>query len=210
MRRVHFAPGQTLIEMLIVLFIISVGLYAAITLIFQNVSLQAQDADQTVAMNLAREGLELVQSKRDSNWLDATKQFNNGMDYKIGDNTDCTAAPTWDGGAYPDPAFDFTPNTIDEARVYKSNAPTSAGLFTNQVTATTTEFYRLLTFIPICQVPNDATKKAPAAEGTCLCPPAGLGAYTQQIGMRVKTAIQWYRQGNKRSLIIYGDFYDWR
>lgn len=209
MKRQHLVPGQTLMEMLIVLFVISVGLYAAVTLIFQNVTLQAQDADQTVAMNLAREGLELVQSKRDSNWLDGTKQFNDGMDYKLGDNTDCTAAPTWAGGAYPDPAFDFTPNTLDQARVYKSNALTSPGLFTNQVTATTTDFYRLLTFTPICQNPSDPTKKAPA-DGSCLCPPAGFAAYTKQVGLRVKTDIQWYRQGNKKNLTIYGDFYDWR
>jgi type II secretory pathway pseudopilin PulG len=207
--RQKMVPGQTLVEMLIVLFVISIGLYAAITLIFQNVSLQAQDADQTMAMNLAREGLELVQNKRDSNWLDGTKQFDDGMDYNPADNTDCTATPNWDGGVVPDPAFDFTPNTLDNSRVYRSNALASSGLFTNRVTATTTEFYRLMTFTPICQSPDDPTKKA-AADGSCICPPAGFAAYTRQVGLRTKVEIQWYRQNKKKGLTIYGDFYDWR
>ncbi|MFA6099525.1 MAG: type II secretion system protein [Patescibacteria group bacterium] len=209
MKRRHFAPGQTLVEMLIVLFIISVGLYAAVTLIFQNVTLQTQDADQTMAMNLARESLELVQDKRDSNWLDGTKPFNDGISFNPGDNTDCTAMPAWNGTIVPDPFFDFAPNVIDNARVYKSTALASAGMYTNQMTATSTDYYRLLTFIPICQDPVDPTKKS-AAEGQCVCPPAGLAAYTKQVGVRAKADIQWYRQGIKKNLTIYGDFYDWR
>lgn len=207
--RPHLVPGQTLVEMLIVLFIISVGLYAAVTLIFQNVTLQAQDADQTVAMNLAREGLELVQNKRDSNWLDGTKQFNDGLSFNPVDNMDCTAMPAWDGTSVPDPFFDFSPNVIDNARVYKSPASASLGMFTNYLSVSSTEYYRMLTFTPICQNPDDPTKKA-AAEGQCICPPVGLVAYTRPVGVRAKADIQWYRQGTKKNLTIYGDFYDWR
>lgn len=207
--RVNFKSGQTLVEMLIVIFIISVGLYAAISLIFQNVSLQIQDADQTVAMNLAREALELIQNKRDSNWLDGSKQFDEGLSYNPADNTDCTAVPNWDGTAFPDPLFDFTPNVIGGSRVYKSTLPASFGMFTNKSTTSSTEFYRLVTFAPICQNPDDPTKKA-VAEGKCLCPPTPQAAYTRQVGLRARVDVQWLRQNKQKNLTIYGDFYDWR
>ncbi|MHB8831368.1 MAG: type IV pilus modification PilV family protein [Patescibacteria group bacterium] len=198
-------PGQSLVEMLIVLFVISVGLYAAVTMIFFNVNLQEQDADQTIAMNLAREALELVQNQRDSNWL-SSSQFDAGMLDQPGD---CTAAPAWDGTNVPDPFFDFTPNAIAQARIYKSTKSASLGMFTNVVSTSTTDFYRLLTFAPICQDVNDATKKA-AADGLCACPPTGLPAYTKQVGLRAKVDMQWYRKSRPLKLTIFSDFYDWR
>ncbi|MDD2785527.1 MAG: type II secretion system protein [Patescibacteria group bacterium] len=199
--------GQTLVEMLVVIFIIGISLYAVVTLIIFNVGLQEQDADQTVAMNLAREGLEFVQNKRDSNWL-AAKAFSYGILDQA--PADCTAVPAWDGStAVPNPFFDFTPNTIVASRVYKATTGPALGVYTNKATTSTTDFYRLLTFASICQDPNNPSNKAPA-DNVCVCPPVGKPTYTQLVGIRAKADIQWFRKGKQKNLTIYGDFYDWR
>jgi hypothetical protein len=148
-----------------------------------------------------------VQNKRDSNWLDGTVVFDEGI--LVDDMTpkvDCTAVPAWDGGAIPDPFFIFAgKDTVSQARLYRSGN----GVFTNVSTPTSTDFYRLLTFSPVCQDPTNPNSKA-SADGLCDCPPAANPTYTRKIGIRAKAEVQWNRNGRLKNLTIYGDFYDWR
>lgn len=197
--------------MLIVLFIIALGLFAVVSLIFSNVALQEQDADQIVATNLAREALEMVQNMRDTNWLLGDRPFDYGMlvEGAVSAPTpvvDCTVVPVWDGGAIPAPFFDAIPNDLSQADVYRQGVE---GYFTNTITATSTEYERLLTLAPICEDPNNSANKA-VAEGLCACPPAGFPSYTKRIGLRAKADVGWIRKNRQRNLTIYGDFYDWR
>jgi len=182
-------------EMLVVFFIISIGLYGAVTLIFSNVLLQEQDEDHIIAMNLAREALEITQNIRDSNWL-----ANNDFDAGLGTDTgvDCTAKPDWEGTAFP--VFDFTAETIADGRINKN----SAGMLTNQ-NGTSTYFSRLVTFAPICADPADRSDtQVPAG---CAC---GGAPYTEQIGVRAMAEVAWVRKGRNQNLTIYTDLYDWR
>ncbi len=193
--KMHFAPGQTLMEMLVVFFIISVGLYGAVTLIFSNIRLQEQDEDHIVAMNLAREMLELAQNVRDSNYL-TYLDFDSGLGTDIG--ADCTAVPDWDGSGTP--AFDFLVDDIANGAVNRN----TAGMFTNQ-NGTSTRFSRLMTFSPICADPTDRSDTE--VDTTCSC--TNL-AYSEQIGLRARAQIAWTRKGRAQSLNIYTDLYDWR
>jgi prepilin-type N-terminal cleavage/methylation domain-containing protein len=61
--------GFTLLEMLIVTFVISIGLIAIMTLILQAVADSQIAFSRLVAAYLAQEGLEIVGNIRDSNWL---------------------------------------------------------------------------------------------------------------------------------------------
>lgn len=197
--------------MLIVLFIIALGLFAVVSLIFSNVALQEQDADQIVATNLAREALEMVQNTRDTNWLLGDRPFDYGMLVEGAISSpvpvvDCTVVPAWDGGAVPVPFFDATPDDLSQAFLYKQG---TEGYFTNTVTATSTEYQRLLTLAPICEDPNNSANKI-VAQGACSCPPAGFPAYTKKVGLRAKVDVRWMRKNRQRNLTIYGDFYDWR
>ncbi|MBU2566264.1 type II secretion system GspH family protein [Patescibacteria group bacterium] len=195
----HKLKGQTMIEMLVVFFIISMGLYAAITLIFANVVLQEQDANNIVAMNMAREMLELVQNKRDSNWM-ASNDFDDGLLNIAGG---CTMVPVWDGLAAP--SFSYTASIADAAATVKrSQVVQTQGLF-NNAAGTSTQFSRLLTLAPICADPTDLSDfQIPAA---CSC--AGP-IYTEKIGIRAKADVRWLRKGTQRDLTIYTDLYDWR
>jgi len=192
-------PGQTIIEMLIVLFIVSVALYGVTTLIFSNLALQESDADNIQAMNLAREMLELAQNKRDSNWLDA-------QPFSVGLNTlaaGCTLVPRWDGTANPE--FAYVSDINQPAAVVKrSSVSNVSGVFTN-VSGTSTQYSRLLTVIPICANADHSVTTYPT--GVCGCATA---PQTNLIGLRAKADVKWTRRGNTKSLTVYTDLYDWR
>ena len=187
-------------EMLVVFLIISMGLYGAVTLVFSNLMHQEQDEDNLVAMNLAREMLELAQNKRDSNWL-----ASGAIDTGLHSGVDCTAVPNWNGTAFP--TFDFTPNTILDAGavVNRSTNAASPGMFTNQA-GTSTSYSRLMTFSYICAKPADHS--ATIIDAACGCTTNPL--YTDMIGMRAKADVRWDRKGVIRSISVYTDQYDWR
>jgi len=61
--------GFTLIEIMAVLFVVSLGLIGVLSLIIQNIQSQNINRRGIVAYQLAQEGIELVRKTRDSNWL---------------------------------------------------------------------------------------------------------------------------------------------
>jgi type II secretory pathway pseudopilin PulG len=61
--------GQTLIETLVAIFILVMGITAAVGLAIYAFSTSTNVTKQIIATGLAREGLEAVRSIRDTNWL---------------------------------------------------------------------------------------------------------------------------------------------
>jgi len=59
----------SLIEIMIVLFIISLGMTGILSLIGQNIQSQSYNKNNLIAYQLAQEGVELIRRVRDSNWL---------------------------------------------------------------------------------------------------------------------------------------------
>ncbi len=80
----------SLIEIITILFIVSLALVGILSLIIQNIQSQSYNKNNLIAYQLAQEGVELVRKVRDSNWLSAfSKPLNlvlpNGkyyMDYR--------------------------------------------------------------------------------------------------------------------------------
>ncbi len=62
-------PGFTMIEIVVVLFIVSIGILGVMSLVVQNIKSQSYDKNSIIAAQLAQEGIELVRHVRDSNWL---------------------------------------------------------------------------------------------------------------------------------------------
>jgi prepilin-type N-terminal cleavage/methylation domain-containing protein len=60
--------GFTLVEILTVLFIVSLGLVGILSLIVQNIQSQSYNKNNLIAYQLAQEGIELIREVRDSNW----------------------------------------------------------------------------------------------------------------------------------------------
>lgn len=80
-------PGQTLLEMVIAIAVITVSTLATTTLIVVTITTGRVSQAQIQAANLAREGVEIVRAIRDSNWLKA--------DQNVIDATTGTTV-TWD------------------------------------------------------------------------------------------------------------------
>ena len=69
MKKINYnQPGFSLIEVLAVLFIVSVSLIGLVSLIIQNIQAQTINKNNLIAYNLAQEGVELIRQVRDSNW----------------------------------------------------------------------------------------------------------------------------------------------
>ena len=64
--------GQTLIETVVALFILTTGLAAGLTLAIYSFSSSSVASNKIIAAALAREGLDAVRRLRDSNWLGGT------------------------------------------------------------------------------------------------------------------------------------------
>lgn len=60
--------GFTLMEVLTVLFVISIGLLGVVSLIVQNVQSQSFNKKNIIAYELAQESIELIRQTRDTNW----------------------------------------------------------------------------------------------------------------------------------------------
>lgn len=189
-------PGQSLIELIIAMFVIVVGLAGAAELIFSNSRAQERSANEVVAANLAREGIELAKAVRDSNWM-----AGNGTAFDSGllSGTDYTAVPRMDGGAFID--FDFTPNLITDATAVLSASTNagSPGLYVQGTGASgsPTIFSRLVTLDAIC---SDGSFKTSGT--TC-------GALTK-VGIRVTSLVRWTQRDGTHTTSMVDAFYDWR
>jgi type II secretory pathway pseudopilin PulG len=61
--------GQTLIETVVAVFILTMGISAALGLAIYSLGATTNIRQQIIAMGLAREGIEAVKNMRDTNWL---------------------------------------------------------------------------------------------------------------------------------------------
>jgi prepilin-type N-terminal cleavage/methylation domain-containing protein len=60
--------GFSLMEILVVLFIVSTALLGIVSLIIQNIQVQNINRNSLIASELAQEGIELIRNVRDINW----------------------------------------------------------------------------------------------------------------------------------------------
>jgi Tfp pilus assembly protein PilV len=199
MPHLHRRSGQTLIELLIATTVIATGLFATSTLVLSNLRLSDRDADEIVAVNLAREGIELAKARRDANWL-AGQSFDLGLK----NDTDYSAVPLWTGvpGSL-ESTFDFAPTSIadDAAVIHASQDAESPGFYSQRDRqAPALPWRRLLTFHPIC---DTGSGFAYLNDGeTCASDPL--------VGIRVESHVRWVRKGLTFDRVMYEDLFDWR
>ncbi len=69
----------TLIEVIAVLLVISLGMVGILSLIVQNIQSQSLNKNTLIAYQLAQEGVELIRMVRDNNWRGA-RDWKEGLD----------------------------------------------------------------------------------------------------------------------------------
>jgi hypothetical protein len=68
-KRLNLQSGQTLIETIIAIFVLTTALVSSLALVIYVLSNSGLNQNQIIATNLAREGVEIMRKRRDSNWL---------------------------------------------------------------------------------------------------------------------------------------------
>jgi len=195
--------GQTMIELLIAISVITVGLFSALNMVYSNLALVNRDSDEVVAINLAREGVELAKQARDSNWL-AGNAFDQGL-VKAADPTDHTGTVVWTGAAGTIPSIDFTANAItdDNAKIVLGD-----GMYQQTgASGSSTAFARLITFHPIC---DNGAGTGYVVKNQTDSPNNCEALAFPKVGIRIESAIQWKRANVTKNTVIYSDIYDWR
>lgn len=158
---------------------------------------------QTVAVNLAREGIEFSRSIRDSNWLQ-----NIAFDTTLNIDDTHSFVPKLDPSTNL-VALDFSPQTIDDAawtKIFKYNElSTYFGLMVNfQATPppgsdlTATPFQRIVYAYPICEDGSVLTS------GQC-----SDMTYTE-IGLKIVCEVQWSERNRTHRVKLEEDLYDWQ
>ncbi len=66
---VKSSPGETVLEVLVALVVITIGAATASSLIVTSLKANSFNKDSLIALNLAQEGLEYMRNWRDSNWI---------------------------------------------------------------------------------------------------------------------------------------------
>jgi len=189
--------GQSLLEMMVALFILVAALTATIVLIVTSINAGRESINKLISTSLAREGIEVVRNIRDSNWIDPS-----GPAWDDGLASDNTAIPKIDG---------LNPISLN----FAENDFTVIKLFNNQYLQDTTEgtdtqFYRLLYINPICH--DDAgTEEIVGKESSDGCdsfPDEGNGSF-EKVGIRVISEVRWPSPGG-RKVIIEDRLYNWQ
>jgi len=69
--------GFSLLEVITILFIVSIGMVGILSLIVQNIQTERVNRGNLIACQLAQEGLELIREVRDNNWRDGVDWLTN-------------------------------------------------------------------------------------------------------------------------------------
>lgn len=187
--------GQSLVEALIAVSIILVGVISIVTLAVVSIRASSVKSGEVVALNLAREGLEVVKNMRDSNWLAEEDPWTNNMLYS-------QAIPYFD---YQNISWSLEPTispTADQI-VYK----TGGGLYYQSdehlmTQPQPTQFRRYLMIDLICHNASE--------DENIVGVDSGCGEEERIVGLRVLSHVEWIDRGETYQVELEDRFYNWK
>ncbi|MFA5124511.1 MAG: prepilin-type N-terminal cleavage/methylation domain-containing protein [Patescibacteria group bacterium] len=194
--------GQSLIELIVSIAVITIGLFSVWFLFLVNFNAVKESEMRIVAANLAREGVEITKNIRDSNWLRMARNI-----------PDETYLWLWDRGLgdgvytvdYKGGLSEVTANQSGKL-FYDAD-----GYYSAQVSDDTSFFSRLITLTSICCNDNnpedlkcdDTTYSSPADDGGC-------PNNTLKIGININSRVIWTYSGQPRQLTVEDQLFNWR
>lgn len=194
--------GIALMEVIIALGVIITGVIGGVYLTSYNLGLALNGEHRLIAANLAREAIEVIRQKRDTNWLNANP---------------------WDQGIFTTEKYrylvDFNPETLDwqlafkdvdladcgeDCRLYLDNE-TSAYSHSQTADYQTTAYKRLLTMREICWMVATSQELVLPDGQAC-----ATGGYGELIGWQLASTVSWQQPGANGDLTIIDELYDWK
>lgn len=198
--------GQTLVEAIVAIAIIGIALLGFLSLSTHNYTASSKSLQRNLALNLAREGIEVVRHIRDSNWLagcpdpdkDGCYYWNTGLS----DGEEYRAIPFFNvqGKKWE---LTFVKKSFDkcvgsgECALYKLN-----GVLTADAAGESTDFYRQMEILPICEDADDCS-----GDGVCQ---SGDHCGTKQIGLDVISRVRWKERENWGNVVLEDKLFNWR
>ncbi len=178
--------GQTLVEVMTVMFVLVVGIMGALGLTSANVRNEHSNLTRLIASNLSREGVELARSLRDSNWLKSVS-----WDTGIGADSD-RCAYVKDTASFK--LLNCGANGALKSDIYRVYKMNQGGYMQDQAGPqggdNTTGFYRKVSFEEICNIPG--------------C------NWIDKIGIRVISEVGWQDRSEFRTIKAIEELYNWR
>ncbi len=200
--------GQTIIEAIVAIAIISIALVGFLSQSTYNYVASTDVYNRNIALNLAREGIEVIRGVRDSNWLagcpDPDKPGCYYWDTGLTDGKGKYLTVDYDGSA-GGWTIQFTNENFDQCVASEKCLLyiNSAGFYTTNSAGTEpTKFFRQTELKPICQ-----TATACGGDGIC---DFGQSCPIKQIGIRVISGVRWQQGQDWRHVELDDDLYNWR
>jgi len=219
------SQGQGLIEVIIAIAVISVGLFAVLTLFASNFNGEQEAKARVVGVNLAREGVEAVKNIRDSNWLhgDENQYDENNFlwrwdhnlmpgTYIISDLFSTSTPDEYDGMI--DLVAVSLPNDVENTRLYIDGD----GFFTNEATNKFSGYRRIITIKNICcnsefndgsETEEHVIKEECASQEFVLADGACATGFAK-VGIDVQSEVNWKLNDKSRKAVIEDQLFDWR
>ena len=189
--------GQSILEVIIAIGVITTGLVGALSLATANISSAKENESRVVAYNLAREALEIVRNIRDSNWL-TEADWNYGLrshdSYEAGKDYTAVSIFDWQSEQW---LLDFRPDFLGQAatELYYNGElilqPTDGARAIN--------FYRLITMWPDCQNGSVIVEEGLACEQN-----------NPQVGLKAVAEVLWHHRDEENSVSLQEDIFDWK
>lgn len=188
--------GFGMIELLITIVILGLGMFSLMGLMGMLVSADRVNTDDLIAVQLAREGVELGRYVRDSNWLQG-KKWDAGLSF--GNDTSAiafydTTARRW--------RIDFSPEDEISLETKLFYDP-QTHLYNHLGIGDETKYHRLIIFEAICF--DDLTMKESFVSSGFAC--AG-GSY--KIGVRTRAIVGWSAGSDVLKKELMSMIYNWR
>ena len=193
--------GQSFIEAMVAITVIVTSIASALALVQASITASRVGGQQIVAANLAREGLEVVRSLRDTNWL-KSQSFQVGL-VDAGGNKTIRPLLDLESGAWT-PSFAATSLANPNASVYLTPSGIFAQADAPPSGSTVTPYSRVVTLQHLCRDNASSVERIVGGSGTC------LGTETL-VGLAVSSSVR-YRgvSGNYQTLVVEERLYDWR
>jgi hypothetical protein len=189
-----------MLETVVAIGVLVTGVFATFALVRSNIRLSTEASLRFVAVQSAREGLEVVRGMRDSNWL-AGDEWDEGLS-RNGRTTNIVAPffdPTVPGWSLHD-----LPDGFDDDRAQMLRVRHGDAIFWTQDDQTglaeeaETPYRRIVTLHAICADYR-------VVEDGQLC-----SEQTPAIGMRVASFVRWEHRGAEHEIVAEERLYNWR
>ena len=191
--------GLTLIEVVVALGVVTTGVISGLTLTTYNLNTAVSSATRLVAANLAREGIEVVRQKRDSNWL-ANVPWNQGIveanKYRLIVSFDEVSNQWTTVSQVVDIA------NCSDCQIYLNPA---TGVYShNNIGTLPISYKRWLGLKEICWQAAVSAEVILAAGQEC------VDVNQPLVGYEVESLVTWTENGRDHSLSVVDRLFDWR